>query len=167
MRCLLTSYTKRTLRMAVWLQPITMRYRLQRRRIMIGCSLWIRTQASLLTFCGKVCHAATFVAPMPTVAAIVPKMSCDGRSVGPFTFIKYRTLSRTIPNGFIGIPLQDVYAINSRLRSRSAHSKQLAGTIRDLIWISTDLAIYHRLHCQNLQVFVAGDIQVEHEVFRL
>jgi hypothetical protein len=50
-----------------------------------------------IDFLCKVCHAATFVAPMPTVAAIVPKMSCDGRSVGPFTFIKYRTLKQDYP----------------------------------------------------------------------
>lgn len=117
-----------------------------------------------IDFLCKVCHAATFVAPMPTVAAIVPKMSCDGRSVGPFTFIKYRTLSRTIPNGFIGIPLQDVYAINSASTIKVSALKAIGGYDPRFNLDFSDLAIYHRLHCQNLQVFVAGDIQVEHEV---
>lgn len=115
-------------------------------------------------FLQKLCHAAMFVAPMSTVAAIVPQLSSDGRGLSPFTLMKHWALTRRIPEGFVGIPLEAVYAVNSASTIKVSALKAVGGYDSRFNLDFSDLAIYHRLHCHGLRVFVAGDIHVEHEV---
>ena len=117
-----------------------------------------------IDFLQKLCHAAMFVAPMPTVVAIVPCISSDGRALSPFTLMKRWTLTRNIPDGFVGIPLENVYAVNSASTIKVSALKAAGGYDPRFHLDFSDLAIYHRLHRQNLRVFVAGDIHVDHEV---
>jgi GT2 family glycosyltransferase len=115
-------------------------------------------------FLQKFCEAAMFVAPMHTVAAIVPCISSDGRALSPFTLMKRWTLTRNIPDGFVGIPLGNVYAVNSASMIKVVGLKAVGGYDPRFPLDFSDLAIYHRLHCNNLRVFVAGNIHVDHEV---
>jgi GT2 family glycosyltransferase len=117
-----------------------------------------------IDFLCKLCNAALFVAPMHTVAAIVPYMSTDGRVLSPFTLMKHWTLTRHFPDGYIGIPMENVYAVNSASTIKVSALKAIGGYDPRFHLDFSDLAIYHRLHCQNLRVFVAGNIRVEHEV---
>jgi GT2 family glycosyltransferase len=115
-------------------------------------------------FLNKIRNAAMFVAHMPSVAAIVPCISSDGGALSPFTLMKRWTLTRNIPDGFIGIPLENVYAVNSASTIKVSALKAIGGYDPRFHLDYSDLAIYHRLHCQNLRVFVAGNIHVEHVV---
>ena len=114
-----------------------------------------------IDFLCKLCHAAAFVAPLRTVAAIVP--ICGGRSGSPWIRRKYWIRPKRFPDGFIGIPLESVYAMNSASTIRVSALEAIGGyDPRFYLWAS-DLVMYHRLHCHHFRVFVAGDIHVEHE----
>jgi GT2 family glycosyltransferase len=117
-----------------------------------------------IDFLQRICHAANFVAPMENVAAIVPHISSDGRALSPFTIMNRWTLTRNIPNGFVGIPLEEVYAVNSGSMLKVSALRAVGGYDPRFFLDFSDLAIYHRLHCHGMRVFVAGDIHVEHEV---
>ena len=115
-------------------------------------------------FLSNICNVAMFIAPMNTVAAIVPHISSDGRALSPFTLMKHWTLTRNIPEKFIGIPIENVYAVNSASTIKVSALRLVGGYDPRFNLDFSDLAIYHRLHCHGLSVFVAGNILVEHEV---
>lgn len=117
-----------------------------------------------IDFLCKLCNAAMFVAPMQDVAAIAPRISSDGRVVSPFTLMKHWTLMRHYPDGFIGIPLEDVHAINSAFTIKVSALKAIGGYDPRLNLDFCDLVVGHRLHCQNLRVYIAGNIYVKHEL---
>jgi GT2 family glycosyltransferase len=117
-----------------------------------------------IDFLLKLCHTAAFVAPLPNVAAIVPHISSDGQVLSPFIRMKHLTLTKKIPDGFIGIPTDNVYAVNSASTIKVSALKGVGGYDPRFNLDFSDLAIYHRLHCHGLRVFVAGNIYVEHEV---
>lgn len=115
-------------------------------------------------FMQQISHAAVFVEPLSTVAAIVPRISSDGRCLSPFTLMKHWTLTQNIADEFVGIPLEDVYAVNSASVIKVSALRAVGGYDSRFNLDFSDLAIYHRLHCHGLRVFVAGHIKVEHEV---
>ncbi len=117
-----------------------------------------------IDFLRKLCHSAAFVAPLDTVAAIVPYLSVDGRAGSPWIRRKHWIRPKRLPAGFIGIPLEKVYAVNSASTFRVSALKAIGGyDSRFYLWAS-DLVMYHRLHCNNFSIFVAGNIHVEHEL---
>jgi GT2 family glycosyltransferase len=132
-----------------------------------GCD-WLLTldqDTSLpLDFLSKLTGAAMLVALMDGVAAIVPCISSDGRVLSPFTLRKHWTITRHLPDGFIGVPPESVYAINSASAIKVSALRSVGGYDPRFDLDFSDLVIYLRLHSQNLGVFVAGDIHVEHEV---
>lgn len=114
-----------------------------------------------IDFLSKLCHTIAFVAPFRTVAAIVP--ICGGSAGSPWIRRKYWIRPKRFPDGFIGIPLESVYAVNSASTIRVSALKMIGGyDPRFHLWAS-DLVMYHRLHCSHFRVFVAGNIHVEHE----
>lgn len=115
-------------------------------------------------FLEKMCHAAQFVSPMQSVAAIVPHILSDGRALSPFTLIQPWTVTKNVSRGFVGIPVQEVYAVNSGSMLKVSALKLAGGYDPRFPLDFSDLAIYHRLHRQQMRVFVAGDISVDHEV---
>jgi GT2 family glycosyltransferase len=117
-----------------------------------------------IDFLCKLWCAAAFVAPMPDVAAIVPSISSEGRVVSPFTVMKYWTFSRRIPRGFVGIPLESVYAANSGTTTKVSVLKAMGGYDTRFRLDLSDFVMNHRLHCHKLRVLVAGNIHLEHEL---
>lgn len=118
-----------------------------------------------IDFLCKLCNAAMFVAPMHDVAAIAPHILDDGRVVSPFTHMKHCwALMRNIPNGFVGIPTESVYAINSAFTIKVSALTAIGGYDPRFNLDFCDLVIGHRLHCQKLRVYIAGNIHVEHEL---
>ena len=116
-----------------------------------------------IDFLCKLCHAAAFVAPLSAVAAIVPCISGGGQAMSPWIRRKYWIRPKRFPNGFIGIPLDNVYAANSASTIRISALRKIGGyDLRFYLWAS-DLVLYHRLHCNHFNIFVAGNIHVEHE----
>jgi GT2 family glycosyltransferase len=114
-----------------------------------------------IDFLCKLCHAVAFVAPLCTVAAIVP--ICGGRSGSPWIRTKHGLRPKRFPDGFIGIPSERVYAINSASTIRVSALKAIGGyDPRFYLWAS-DLVMYHRLQSNNYRVFISGNIHVKHE----
>jgi GT2 family glycosyltransferase len=118
-----------------------------------------------IDFLCELCNAAILVDPIQDVAAIAPRILDDGLVVSPFTHMKHcRALMRNIPNGFVGIPTENVYAINSAFTIKVSALKAIGGYDPRFNLDFCDLVIGHRLHCQHLRVYVAGNIHVEHEL---
>ena len=117
-----------------------------------------------LDFLSRLRNTAMFVAPMDSVAAIVPCISSDGRVVSPFALTKHLELTKCIPSGFIGIPFEDVYAANSASTIKVRALQVIGGYDPRFYLDFSDLVMYRRLHARGLRVFVVGDIQVEHEL---
>ena len=118
----------------------------------------------LIDFLCKLSEAARFVAPMADIAAIAPRISDDGRAVSPFTLTRPWMLMRHFPDGFIGIPFENVDAINSAYTIKVSALKAIGGYDPRLNLDFCDLVTGYRLHCRNLRVYIAGNIHVEHQL---
>jgi GT2 family glycosyltransferase len=117
-----------------------------------------------IDFMCKLCHTAAFVAPLQSVAAIVPSASCDGRVISPKVILKLGTLGKCFPNEFIGVSLKRAHAVNSASTIKVSALKAVGGyDPRFNLWFS-DIVMYNRLHDHNFHIFVAGNIHVEHEM---
>jgi GT2 family glycosyltransferase len=117
-----------------------------------------------IDFLSKLCNAARFVETMDDVAGIVPSIWSDGRLVSPFTISKFWTSSRRVPEGFVGIPLQNVYAANSGSTIKVSALKAIGGFDPRFPLDMIDFDLNYRLHRQNLRFHVAGNIHVELEL---
>jgi GT2 family glycosyltransferase len=115
-------------------------------------------------FASDLCEAARFVFSLDTVGAIVPCIHGDGRVISPSIPAKHWAVTRRVPDSFIGIPLEKVYAVNSASTIRVSALKTIGGYDTRFFSDFSDLAMFHRLQLNHFQVFVAGDIRVEHEL---
>jgi GT2 family glycosyltransferase len=117
-----------------------------------------------IDFLCKLSDAATFVASLNTIAAIVPYLSSDGRIISPQKFVKRWALAKRFPDGFTGVPPGETIAANSASTIRVSALKSIGGyDPRFYIWCS-DIVLFHRLYCNHFGVFVAGNIHAEHEL---
>lgn len=117
-----------------------------------------------IDFLCKLCNAARFVATMHDVAGIVPSIWSDGRLVSPFTVMKYWTFSRHLPEGLVGIPMENVYAANSASTIKVSALIAIGGFDPRFPLDMIDFDLNYRLHRQGLRFFVAGNILVELEL---
>lgn len=115
-------------------------------------------------FLCKLCDCSISVAPLPYVAAIVPCVSSDDRVMSPWTPSKHWALVKRFPDGFTGIPSEQVYAANSASTMRVRALKEVGGYDPRFHLDFSDLVMYHRLQRNNFRIFVAGDIRIEHEL---
>jgi GT2 family glycosyltransferase len=115
-------------------------------------------------FLCKLCNTASLVASMHDVAAIVPSVLNDGKLLSPFTLMKRWTFTRHFAEGFVGIPVDDVYAINSASTIKVSALKAIGGYDPRFHLDFSDLVMFRRLHSHKQRIFVAGNIRVEHEV---
>ena len=96
------------------------------------------------------------------VAAIVPRVSDAGRPLSP-VFPTFWGVSY-LRHGFEGIARRDTYAINSASVFRVAALKQIGG-FNPYFWLDMlDAYVYLQLHRHGRKVYIAGDIQVEHQL---
>jgi len=120
-----------------------------------------------IDFLCKLSHAARFIATMDDVAGIVPSISSEGRVVSPFTVMKYWTFTRHLPQGFVGIPFEDVYAANSASTIKVNALMAIGGFDPRFPLDMVDFDVNYRLHRQNLRFLVAGNIHVDLELSNL
>jgi GT2 family glycosyltransferase len=113
------------------------------------------------------CRLADLVAlatPREDVAAIVPRLSSDGRAISPGRLLKPWGHVAPFPDAFNGISPDETIAANSASTFRVSALRSIGGyDPRFPIWCS-DLLIFHRIHTHNFRVFVAPDLRVEHEM---
>lgn len=96
------------------------------------------------------------------VAAIVPRLSDSGRRLSPVS-IRFWGVSY-FPPGFGGILRRVAYAFNSASLFRVSALKQIGG-FNPYFWLDyLDAYVYWQLHRHGRNIYVAGDLQVEHEL---
>jgi GT2 family glycosyltransferase len=117
-----------------------------------------------IDFVSNLCHAAMFVAPMNTVAAIVPWISGNGRVISPKMLMKHWPLTKCFPRGFTGVSLEETLAVNSASTIKVSALKAIGGYDLEFNLDYSDIVMYKRLHRNNFSIFVAGNIHVEHEL---
>ncbi len=117
-----------------------------------------------IDFLCKLCHTIASVAPVDTVAAIVPRISDGGRVISPFIAMKYWIWTKPFNEGFIGISPYKVYAANSASTIRVSALRAIGGYDPNFDLDYSDIVMYHRLQCNSFSIFIAGNINVNHEI---
>ena len=96
------------------------------------------------------------------VAAIVPQLSDAGRPLSP-VFIRFWGVSN-LRQRFAGIAGRETHAFNSASLFRVSALKQIGG-FSPYFWLDyLDAYVFRQLHLHGKKVYVAGDVQVEHEL---
>jgi len=110
----------------------------------------------------RMAAAATASTRYAGVAAIVPQIATDGRQLSPNWF-QFGAIPRWFTSGYVGVPGEPVFAFNSGAMLRLDALKQVGG-YDPRFWLDdSDAMIFSKLHQHGKRVYVAGDIQVEHE----
>jgi glycosyltransferase involved in cell wall biosynthesis len=105
---------------------------------------------------------AAQVADNPMVAAIVPQILSEGRTLSP-NFFRRGAMPVWFPFGYHGIPEEDTYAFNSAAFLRISALKQVGG-YHPWFWLdNSDALMFRQLHRHGKRVFVAGEVRVEHD----
>ncbi len=110
----------------------------------------------------KMSSATNVSAKIAGVGAIVPQIQSAGRIVSPNRFA-LGAIPRWYLRGFRGAPEEAVFAFNSGAMLNVAVLQQIDG-YDPWFWLdNSDAQIFMRLHHHGKRVFIAGDIQVQHE----
>jgi hypothetical protein len=98
----------------------------------------------------------------PEIAAIVPHISSGTVTVSPNWFIAH-VKPKWFAKGFRGVPEKSVYALNSGSLLRVTAVQEVGGYSK-LFWLDgSDIYLFRRFERANKQVFVAGDISLQHD----
>ncbi len=110
---------------------------------------------SMVAIAGQV-HAT------PVVAAIVPRIVAGGRLLSPYRFIGGAVPSWNLASSH-GVSPHPIFAFNSGALLRVSVLRQIGG-YDPWFWLDcSDALLFHQLHRFGKQVFVAGQICVEHD----
>jgi len=99
---------------------------------------------------------------MPTIGAIVPQVTGDGRNLSPFQFAM-GVLPRWFRYGFVGTPQGATYALNSAATLRVTALREIGGYDPMFPLDVSDINLFHRLFHSGKKVFVAGDLLISHD----
>lgn len=115
-----------------------------------------------LNYLSRMSELALDIESNNRVAAIVPRLSDAGRTLSPVR-IRFWGVSY-LPSTFIGIPQRETHAFNSASLFRVSALRQIGG-FNPYFWLDfLDAWVYKQLYRHGRQVYVAGDIQIEHEL---
>lgn len=115
-----------------------------------------------IEFLADLSEAIRNCAADPKVGAVVPQIVGEGRMLSP-NYFRFDVLPRFYPVGYIGIAPRSTYAFNSAAALRVSALREIDG-YHPLFWLdNSDASIFHRLSKHGKKVFVAGNIQVDHE----
>jgi GT2 family glycosyltransferase len=113
-------------------------------------------------FFEKMAAAANASTRYAGIGAIVPQIAADGRQLSPNWF-QLGAIPRWYRPGYTGVPKESVFAFNSGAMLR-VDALQQAGGYDPRFWLDdSDAMIFSKLHEHGKRVYVAGNIQVEHE----
>ena len=113
-------------------------------------------------FFEKMAAAAMESSRYSGIGAVVPQIAAGGKQLSPNWF-QLGAIPRWYRSGYTGLPAEPVFAFNSGAMLRVDALKQVGGY--DLrFWLDdSDAMIFSKLHEHGKRVYIAGDIQVEHE----
>lgn len=113
-------------------------------------------------FFRKMMTAARASTKYAGIGAIVPQIAAGERQLSPNLF-QFGAIPRWWQSGYVGVPSEAVFAFNSGAMLKVSALEQ-AGGYDPRFWLDdSDAMIFSRLHEHGKRVYVAGDIQVEHE----
>jgi len=113
-------------------------------------------------FFRKMAAAARASTRYAGIGAIVPQIAAGGKQLSPNWF-QLGAIPRWWRTGYTGVPSEAVFAFNSGAMLRVWALEQ-AGGYDPRFWLDdSDAMIFSKLHEYGKRVYVAGDIQVEHE----
>jgi glycosyltransferase involved in cell wall biosynthesis len=96
------------------------------------------------------------------VGAIVPQIAAGTKQISP-NYFQFGAIPRWYKAGYVGVPAEPAFAFNSGAMLSTAALQQLGG-YDPRFWLDdSDAMVFSRLHEHGKRVYVAGDIQVEHE----
>ncbi len=96
------------------------------------------------------------------IGAIVPQIVAGSKHLSP-NYFQFGAIPRWYRTGFVGVPGEAVFAFNSGAMLKVAALQQVGG-YDPRFWLdNSDAMIFSKLHEYGKRVYVAGDIQVEHE----
>ena len=109
-----------------------------------------------------VCEIIKEIGGDPSIAAIAPRITEGGRVLSPNWFWG-GAIPIYYPSGFVGIGKNSTYAFNSGSVLRVAALRQVGGYHPRFPLDYSDAVLYHRLNRYGKRIFVAGDLQLEHQ----
>lgn len=113
-------------------------------------------------FLAKLCEIISQHQSSSEVAAVVPLVVERGKQLSPEYFF-LEAIPRYVPRGFTGISSRKTFAFNSASTLRVSALREIGG-YNPLFWLDySDAYIYSRLNASGKKIYVAGNIQVEHE----
>jgi GT2 family glycosyltransferase len=96
------------------------------------------------------------------IGAIVPQIAVAGRRLSP-NYFQFGAIPRWYAPGYTGVPAENVFAFNSGAMLSISALRQVGG-YDPRFWLdNSDAMIFSKLHEHGKRVYVAGNIQVEHE----
>jgi GT2 family glycosyltransferase len=113
-------------------------------------------------FLAKMNNLTIAFAADETIGAIVPQLSDKGILLSPAEIRFWGT--NNLPKGFVGILLGEVHAFNSASLFRVSALLQIGGFSRHFWLDFADAWTYKQLFLSGKKVYVAGDIDVTHEL---
>jgi glycosyltransferase involved in cell wall biosynthesis len=106
--------------------------------------------------------AATEGSRYAGIGAIVPQIASEGRRLSP-NFFQFGAIPRWYQAGYVGVPGEPVFAFNSGAMLKVAALDQVGG-YDPRFWLDdSDAMIFSKLHEHGKRVYIAGNIQVQHE----
>jgi GT2 family glycosyltransferase len=114
-------------------------------------------------FLAELVKTVALVEGDPQIAAVTPQMRGTGRTLSPYTF-RWGVVPSWFPPGYTGVPNDATYALNSASLLRVSALRQVGG-YDPRFWLdASDHAIFHALAAHGKRVYVAGNIQVKHQL---
>jgi glycosyltransferase involved in cell wall biosynthesis len=115
------------------------------------------------SFLSRLVNAVALVDADPQIAAVMPHVQGAGRALSPYIF-RWGAVPTWFPPGYTGVPNDAVYALNSASLLRVSALRQVGG-YDPRFWLdASDHAIFHALAAHGKRVYVAGNIQVQHQL---
>lgn len=114
-------------------------------------------------FLEKLYDALAYVTTFDQVAAVVPRICDKGRVVSP-NALSHNLFPKFFPTEFVGISLEKTSAINSAATIKVSALRSIGGYDRRFWLDYSDAIMFYRLHLAGKRIFIAGNIQVEHEL---
>jgi GT2 family glycosyltransferase len=114
-------------------------------------------------FLQRISELAAELSSDASIAAIVPQILGDGRMLSPHRFWG-GAIPKWFSLGFVGIPSQATYALNSASTLRVDALAEIGGYDSRFPLDCSDTMMFHRLNRSGRRIFVAGDLHVAHEL---
>lgn len=113
-------------------------------------------------FVSRLSEIADRISLNNSIAAIVPQITENGRALSPYWF-RLGFIPRYFPIGFAGVPKQASSAFNSASTVRVSALRMIGG-YNPRFWLDySDFYLYRQLYRYGKRIYIAGDIQVEHQ----